>query len=274
MRTLLQDLRYALRMLRKAPAFTLVAAGSLAIGIGANTGIFSVVNAILFRPLPYAHPERLVILWLRSPGINIPEDWPSAGQYLEIKQQNHVFDEIAIAIGDSFNVTGRTTPERIEGTRVSSTLLQMLGAKPLAGRVFTPDEDRPGKPRAVVLSHGLWKRMFGADPNVIGKSIALDRQSHTIVGVLPASFLLNREVMPTVAGNERSDIFLPLPMRDAELHNRGSENYNIMARLKPGVSPTQAQAAIDVIAAHIREHDRRGPTFTISVVTLLEETWW
>jgi predicted permease len=106
---------------------------------------------------------------------------------------------------------------------------------------------------------------------VIGKAIALDRQSHTIVGVLPASFSLNREVMPTVAGNERSDIFLPLPMSDAELHNRGSENYNIMARLKPGVTPTQAQAAIDVIAAHIREQDHRDPTFTISVVPLLDE---
>jgi len=184
-----------------------------------------------------------------------------------------VFDEIAIAIGDSFNVTGRT-PERIEGTRVSSSLLPMLGAKPLLERVFMPDEDRPGKTPSVVLSFGLWKRMFGAGPNVIGKPISLDRKSHTIVGVLPASFLLNREAMPTVAGNERSDIFLPLPMSDAELHNRGSENYNIMACLKPGVSPTQAQAAIDVIAAHIREQDRRDPTFTISVVPLLDERWW
>jgi hypothetical protein len=139
-----QDLKYAARMLRKNLALTLVIVFSLAIGIGANTAIFSVVNALLLKPLPYPEPDRLAILWLRSPGIGIPQDWPSPGQYMDIKAENHSFEELSISQGGSFNLTGLDRPERLEGMRTSSTLLDMLGAKPLLGRTLLAEEDQPG----------------------------------------------------------------------------------------------------------------------------------
>src|SRR5580693_6134853 len=135
---MLADIRYALRGLRRSPMFALVAIVSLAIGIGANTAIFSVVNALLLRPLPYPEPDRLAILWLRSPGIGILQDWPSPGQYIDIKTQNHSFQEMSISIGASMTLTGRDQPERLEALRTSSSLFSLLGAKTLLGRVLLP----------------------------------------------------------------------------------------------------------------------------------------
>src|SRR5271154_5101457 len=195
-----QDLRYAARMLRKNFALTAVIVLSLAIGIGANTAIFSVVNALLLKPLPYPHPDRLAILWLRSPGIGIPQDWPSPGEYMDIKNENHSFDELSISIGGSMNLTGLDRPERLEAIRTSSTLLDMLGAKPLLGRTFLPEEDKPGKAPVALLTHGVWKRLFGGDPQIIGRSLTLNGNQVTVAGVLGPDFLLNNEVMPTVAG--------------------------------------------------------------------------
>src|SRR6201991_1592291 len=145
MTALLQDLRYAGRTLRRSWALTLVIVASLAIGIGANTAIFSVVNALLLKPLPYPQPDRLAILWLRSPGIGIPQDWPSPGQYHDIKTQNHVFDDTAIAVGSSVTLSGLSKTMKVGAIRASSSLLPMLGAKPLLGRVFVPEEDKPGR---------------------------------------------------------------------------------------------------------------------------------
>ena len=134
----------------KAPGFTAVVVLSLAIGIGANSAIFSVINALLLRPLPYSNADRLVILWSRSPGLNVPQDWFSPGQYLDIKTQNQVFEEVAISIGGSFNLTGgQRTPEHIDGARVSSSLFRLFGVKAALGRVFLPEEDEPGKPAAI-----------------------------------------------------------------------------------------------------------------------------
>src|ERR1051326_5765740 len=130
-----QDIRYALRTFKRTAGLTLVIVASLAIGIGANAAIFSVVNALLLKPLPYPDPDRLAVLWLRSPGINIPQDWPSPGQYIDLQTQNHVFEEMSISRGGTFNLTGRSQPERIEGLRTSSTLFHILGAKPLYGRL-------------------------------------------------------------------------------------------------------------------------------------------
>src|SRR5882672_6852823 len=139
METLRQDLGFGLRMLLKNPRFTAVAVLSLAIGIGANTAIFSVANALLLRPLAYKDPDRLVILWNRSPGLNVAQDWFSPGQYLDIKAENQVFDDVAATIDSSFNLTGQGIPERVEGARVSSSLFPLLGAQAMLGRVFTPE---------------------------------------------------------------------------------------------------------------------------------------
>src|SRR5215469_6689664 len=142
----LQDIRFALRSFTKNPWFALAAVLSLAIGIGANTTIFSVANALLFRPLPYDSPDRLVILWNRSPGLGITQDWFSTAQYFDIKTSHQGLEQIAIAIGGNYNLTGRGDPERVGAVRVSSNLLPMLGARPALGRLLTPDEDLPGRP--------------------------------------------------------------------------------------------------------------------------------
>src|SRR5580693_2026370 len=158
MSILLQDVRHALRALAAAPAFTVAAVLSLTIGIGANTAIFSIVDGLLLHSLPYKDAERLVILWNRSPGLNITEDWFSTAQYFDIKNSHHGFEQVAIAIGGNYNLTGWGEPERVGTIRVSSNLLPMLGQKAALGRLFLPDEDQPGKSATAILSYGMWLR--------------------------------------------------------------------------------------------------------------------
>src|SRR6185436_18213956 len=278
---MLQDLRYAVRMMRRSKASTLVIVASLAIGIGANTAIFSVVSALLLRPLPYPDPERLVVLWLRSPGINIPQDWPSPGQYIDVRTGNHSFEEMSISQGRSGTLLGLDQPERVQALLTSSSLFHLLGARPLYGRLLVSDDDVPGKAPVVILSHAFWRRLFNSDPNVVGRSVTLngigpggggpDKNQFTVVGVLRPDFLMNEEVMPTVSSIQAMDVFLPLPLGADAVQRRGDENYNLMARLKPGVTVEQARADVGVIAANIREKDKRDRTFTIDVVSLLEQ---
>src|SRR3954452_24889269 len=271
MRELWQDVVYALRVLRKSPALTATMVLSLAIGIGANTAIFSVVDALLLRPLPYPHADRLAVLWLRSPGLGIPQDWPSPGQFIDIQQQSRSFEDLAIARGSNGNLTGRAQPELLDVLRTSSNLFPMLGAKPLLGRLLLPDEDKPGKPEVAILSHSTWQRLFNADPQIVGKSVTLNGTAYAVAGVLRPDFRLDHEVMETVSSNQRFDIYVPLPLGPEAVDRRGDENYNIVARLKPGVTVRQAQADIDVIASRIREKDKRDRSFTISVVPLLDQ---
>jgi predicted permease len=268
---MLSSIRYALRVLYKAPSFTLIAIFSLAIGIGANTAIFSVVDALLLRPLPYPQPERLVNIWLHSPALGIFRDWPSPGQYIDIRTQNHSFETMAIAKLRSMTLTGREAPVQLDGMYTSSTIFPMLGAQPLLGRVLRPDEDKPGKPAVAILSNRLWRRLFSSDPRMVGRSITLDGKQYTVAGVLGREFRLDSEAMPAEYSMEKVDVFLPLPLgADAE-QNRRDENYNLMARLKPGVSIQQAQADIDIIASRIREKDKRDRTFGMTVTGLQEQ---
>jgi putative ABC transport system permease protein len=273
------DIRYAIRTLAKTPAVTAVIVVSLAIGIGANTGIFSVVNALLLRPLPYPDPDRLAVLWLRSPGVHIPQDWPSPGEYVDIQGQNHSFAEMSISTGRSGSLGGLERPEHIEGLRTSSALFHLLGAQPLLGRLLLPEEDKPGHAPVAILSFPLWQRLFHSDANIVGRSITLygfgwapnEGNQYTVVGVLPPEFQLNDELIPTVENIRRMEIFLPLPLGPDAINRRLDENYNLVARLKPGVSMTQAQADVARIAGRIREQDKRDRTFTISVVPALDQ---
>jgi predicted permease len=280
MHTLLQDIRYALRTLTKSSSASLVIVASLAIGIGANTAIFSVVNALLLKPLPYPDPDRLVILWLRSPGINIPQDWPSPGQYIDVRTENRSFELTSISQGRSGTLLGLDRPERVQALRTSSSLFQLLGAQPLHGRLLLSDDDVPGKEPVVILSYNFWTRLFGSDPKVVGRSITLNgvvpgsgpgKNQFTVAGVLGPEFLLNEEIMPTVASINQMDVFLPLPLGADAVRARGDENYNLMARLKPGVTLEQAQSDVSAIAGRIRDKDKRDRTFTISVVPLLDQ---
>jgi predicted permease len=268
---LLQDLRYAMRSFAKTPGLTALIVLSLAIGIGANTAIFSITSTLLLKPLPYPAPDRIAILWLRSPGIGIPQDWPSPGQYSDIVTQNHVFQDTALAIGGNFTLTDHTKAKKVDGIQATSSLLSMLGAKPMLGRILLPEEDQPGKPATVVLTYGLWQREFAGDPNIVGRAITLDGEPHTVVGVLSSDFRLNHEVLPTISGIDKPEFFMPPPEEAKKLDNYGSENYNILARLKPGVTMQQAQSDIDVIADRHRREKHRDRSFTISVVPLIEQ---
>jgi len=158
MRHRLQDFRYAVRMLRKNLVLTVVILASLAIGIGANSAIFSVVDALLLRPLPYPHPDRLAAVWLHSPAIGILRDWPSPGQYVDIQNQNRSFEQMALAQSRTFTLTGRGQPQRVDVLRTQSSLLTMLGAKALLGRTLLPEEDRPGQAPVAILSNRVWQR--------------------------------------------------------------------------------------------------------------------
>jgi predicted permease len=280
----LQDLRYALRTFKRTAGLTTVIVASLAIGIGANTAVFSVVNALLLKPLPYPDPDKLAVLWLRSPGINIPQDWPSPGQFTDVKNENRSFAELSISQGRTGTLIGRggaapfPEPQRVEALLTSSSLFHLLGAKAVYGRLLLPDEDVPGKAPVVVLSNAFWKRAFNGDPAIVGKMIVLNGFStqkdsthqFQVVGVLNADFLLNAEIMPTVASTQQMDLFLPLPFGADAVNRRGDENYNLMARLKPGVTMARAHSDVAAIAARIREKDKRDRTFTIDVVPLVE----
>jgi predicted permease len=271
MHPLLQDFRYALRMLRKNLGLTIVIVLSLAIGIGANSAVFSVVDALMLRPLPYPQPERLAAIWLHSPGIGIFRDWPSPGQYIDIRNENHSFDEMSISRLTSFTLTGLDRPQRIDGMRTSSGLLHMLGARPLLGRLLLPEEDQPGKPPVAILSYNLWQRLFNADTKIIGRSITLDGNPFTVAGVLRPEFRLNSEVMPAEGPMDKMDIFVPFPLGADAVQRRGDENYNLIVKLKPSVTVRQAQADLDIIASRIRQKDKRDRTFGMSVTGLLDQ---
>ncbi|MFL6333881.1 MAG: ABC transporter permease [Pyrinomonadaceae bacterium] len=275
MRTLLQDLRFGARTLWKSKGFTAVAVVTLALGIGANTAIFSVVNGLLLRPLPYADSERLAIIWTHSPGANVAQDWPSPGQFSAVKAGTTAFGDLALAQGQSLNLAGESGAERIGAVRTTSNMFALLGVRPVLGRVFLPEEDAPGRPPAVVLSHGLWQRRFGSDPAVLGRSIALSGDSYEVVGVMPPDFQLGYEVMPTVGSVQQADVLLPLPLSAERMARQGDENYNIVGRLKPGATVEQAQAELNLVARNLGqqfpENYPQSRAFSFSVRPLLEQ---
>src|ERR1700733_4233405 len=187
---ILQDLRYALRQLRKSPGFTAVAVVTLALGIGANTAIFSVVNGVLLRPLQFRDPDRIVRVWHVPP----PKSFPgmttfsvSAANYLDWEKQNHVFDRMAIIAYHGFTITGGGKPEQIDASAVSAGFFPTLGVQPILGRVPSPEEDQAGGSRVVVLSHRLWQEHFGANPDVVGHNINVDGEAYLVAGVMPES---------------------------------------------------------------------------------------
>jgi hypothetical protein len=181
---LLLDLRYGLRGLLARPGFTAAALVTLTLGIGATTAIFSIVRAVLFEPLPYARPDRLVMLWHEYKSINLPKATLSVPSYIEYRDHVEGFESVAVGTNWNANLTGTGEPERVQGIRVTAGFLKTLGVGVARGRDFLTEEDAPGKEDVVILTDGLWKRRFGADPAIVGKSIDLNGQAHTVVGVL------------------------------------------------------------------------------------------
>ena len=273
-RVLGEDLRQAWRALSAAPGVAVAAILSLALGIGANTAIFSVASPLLLRPLPYADPERLVILWNRSPGLGITEDWFSTAQYFDIRDSG-AFADVALAIGGNDNLTGDGEPERIGTIRVSSNLLPMLGVRPMLGRLFTAEEDHAGAAGTALLAHGTWLRRYGGQPSAIGKSLIVNGAAYRIVGVLPPDFTLPRDVLPTLGGAEQAELLLPLPLGPDAPTIRTREDYNILARLPHGVTIAAAQARMDTLTARLRgDHPALYPPngkLTFGIVPLHEQ---
>jgi predicted permease len=235
MNSLLQDLGYALRQLRKSPGFTSVAVATLALGIGANTAIFSIFNATLLRPLPYKDPDRLVILWSTIPpwGFSGPGSLTDP-DYVQWKQQNQVFEQIAAFRGQTSNLTGNGIPERLIGSAATANLFPLLGAAPELGRVFSEEEQRPGRANVALLSHRVWGRRFGSDPNIVGKPITLDGRSFTVLGVMPARLQFPNE----------ADFWIPMVLTN----DRSNAMDQIIARLKPDVTLERAVQDITLIA--------------------------
>jgi putative ABC transport system permease protein len=262
--TLIQDLRYGARMLLKNPGFTLIAVLTLALGIGANTAIFSVINAILLKPLRYPQSDLLVQIWQTNPRANRWGEWISYPAFVDYRMRNRVFEDTATYRPWLWNMTGGDRPEALLGARVTSNLFSVLGVQPMLGRSFLPEEDQPGRSQVVILSHGLWLRRFGSDPGVVGKVIVMDGQNYTVVGVMPPGFDLPYNVP---ASTFASDIWTP-PGDDQEREDRGSPNYRVLARLKPGVSIRQAQADLETVARGIGEQHPENREMSAMVVGL------
>lgn len=240
--TLLQDVRYGIRMLVRNPGFTIVAVLALTLGIAADSAIFSVVNAVLLRPLPYDESEKLIFLSERSQvleGMSVA--YPN---FLDWREQNNAFESIGVYRRQSYNLTGSGEPERLNAGQVSADLFTVLRVNAALGRVFTNDEDKPGATPVVVLSHGLWKRRLGGDPNIIGQTLTLDGRSFTVIGIMPADFLFpSRAEMWTPVGQQA---------KDPGWENRGNHpGLYAMARLKPGVTVQQARDDMEIVTANL-----------------------
>ena len=242
MQNFLQDVRYGMRGLRKRPGFTAVALITLALGIGANAAIFSVVNAVLLRPLQFRDPERLVILWEDASFVGFPRNTPAPANYVDWKTQTQSFEDMAATHESSRNLTGDGEPERVPTRRVTHNFFSVLGVQPFIGRGFLPEEDRPLANRVVVLSYPLWQSRYGGDRNILNRTILLNGEQHTVVGVMPAGF-------QWLESEER--LFVPLALDAEELTSRGSHYLTVIARLKPGVSMVQAQTEMNALMARI-----------------------
>ena len=260
METLWQDLRYSGRLLLKHPGFTLIAVLTLGLGIGANTAIFSIVNAVLLRPFPYHAPEQLVTL-----GEFVPRGSVSYPNFVDWRAQSTVFDSTsAVRSNESYNFTGAGEPERLQGRLVSAGFFSLLGIKPHLGRDFVVEDDRPGANPTVVLSYSLWSRRFGNDLNVIGKQITLNNQGYTVVGVAPQNFQYGLD----------ADVSIPIGLSAERFRARGSDpGISVVARLKPNVSQQQAQTETEMVYARMEQQYPETNTGRRGYLLSLHETF-
>src|ERR1041384_1322372 len=264
MTAFLQDIRYALRMIAKSPGFAALAVLAFALGIGANTAIFSVVNAVLLRPLPYPEPERLIRLGERTP--NFPFGSVSYPNYLDWRAAQKSFTDLALYRRDSYNLSSSrgTAPERVGGARVSANFFTVLGVPPQLGRDFNDADDVPKGRKAALITDGTWRRRFGSSPDVLGKHVLVDGVSREIVGVLPANVGVPRF----------AEIYIPLDdLRVAEnvLMRDNHPGFAVLGRLKPGIALTTAQEDLKLIAANLeKKYPESNTGRTITTQVLLE----
>src|SRR5262245_48117895 len=257
----LSDVRHGLRLFRKSPLFTLIAVGTLALGIGANAAIFSVVDAVVIRALPFADPDRVVMVWEDVTFAGFPRNTPAPGNFNEWRRLNRTFEDMAATRGATASLTGDGTPEQVRGRAVTPNFFKVLGVAPQRGRTFTDEEDRTGA-QVVVITHGLWQRRYGGDPSIVGRTILMNDQRYEVIGVMPASFVFrNREI----------DYWVPIRFTPAQAVDRGSHFLNVVARLKPGVSLQAVKADMEAVTQRMKEQfsDR---VLDIVVVPIKEDT--
>src|SRR5215212_301151 len=262
METLLQDIRFGARMLFKSPGFMAVAIISLALGIGANTAVFSVVNAVLLKALPYQDPQSIVLLWSEDKAQGSHRGQVSATDVAGYRARNHVFAEMSTYSDFRPVLTGAGEPERIFGAQVGDGFFDVMQVKPLLGRFFTPGEQVDGKDYVVVLGYGLWQKRFAGDPNIVGKTITLSARPYTVIGVMGADLhSLPRGLLPAPA-----EFYRPIAEPPDE-KERASRHLRAIARLKPGVTLAQAQAEMNLLARQLQiEHPIDDANLGINLV--------
>jgi putative ABC transport system permease protein len=239
MDSFIQDIRYGIRGMLKNRGFTAVAVITLALGIGANTAIFSVLDAVLLKPLPYQSSDQLLEIWEKSPDGGRRSVSPST--LMDWKEQNHVFEQMTAITAGSFNLSGIDDPEILGGANVSASFFEFLGVRPALGRTFLPEEEEVAKDKVIILSHGLWRRRFGADSSLVGRSLTLNGEKYIVVGIMPASFHF---------GRARQELWTPLALGSKQ-SGRDARFLTVFAKLKTDLTPQQAQTEMDLIAHRI-----------------------
>src|ERR1044071_464799 len=263
MKTLLQDLRYGLRVLWKAPGFTAVAVLALALGIGANTAIFSVVNVVILRPLPFAEPERLLMVWMGNRTMGLREGLDSYPNHVPLRGESPAFETPAAFTSTSPTLTSeRGEPERLQGVSATANFFGVLRAQPVLGRLFTAEEEAEGQDGVVVIGHGLWRRRFGGQPDIVGQQITLSGRSRTVIGVMPQGFRFPSE----------AEVWTPLAPPASLREQRSVLWLSMVGRLKPGATVGRAQAELAAVAARLeKEFPDSNQGYGAYVVSLHEQ---
>ena len=246
METILQDVRHGFRMLVKSPVFTIVAILALALGIGVNTAIFSVVNVMLLSPLPFAEPDRLMAIWTTNVKRNTSRGSTAPPDY-RAWTENKAFDQIGAYYLDDFNITATDQAERVRGAVVTTNLFPLLGAKPMLGRLFTPEEEQFGQHRVAILGNNLWRTRFGSDPGLVGKQVTLNAENYTVIGVMPPDSWLRQP-------RQKAELWVPMAFEPGSNRNtRNNYFLRVIGRLKPGVDIPQAQAEMNTISQRLEQ---------------------
>ncbi|MCI0339294.1 MAG: ABC transporter permease [Acidobacteria bacterium] len=261
MNNIWQDLRFGLRVLIKKPGFTIVAVLALALGIGANTAIFSIVNTVLLRPLPYQEANRLLLIWTKFLP-DLPQNWVSGPEVVDFRERNNSFEQLGVLAFQNYNLTGLGEPEQLQAGVVSANLFPILGVQPIFGRLFRPEEDQPGTGQVAILNHDFWQKRFAGNQQIVGQTISLDGRPFTVVGVMPPGF----GVLPPDAQSPKEiDLWAPIAV-DYKQMSRGSHFLRVIAKLKPGVTIEQARADMDVVAERMDQEFYQNFGFAVTVV--------
>ncbi|HEY1581692.1 MAG TPA: ABC transporter permease, partial [Chthoniobacterales bacterium] len=274
---MLQELRHSLRLLVKNPLFAIVGILTLALGIGATTAVFTLVEALLIKPLPYGDPSRLVLLFEHFKDQHLDTIPVSPPEFLEHKTQLRSFDKLAAFDTATFNLSEGELPERVFGAKVSADLFPLLGVQPIRGRTFRSEECAVGRDDVIVISERLWRRKFDRDPRILGSKLIADGRAFTVVGIMPASFEFPLPLFNITGAQfgERADIWQPLGFTDQEMKRRGSRSYSVIGRLVPNISPQKAQAELETVVREMRQRNPdnypKGDSFGATIYPLQKQ---